>query len=347
MTARSGPQPGQRRRVSADTGSWVRPIGPPDGATLPLRAVATEPGLDLARWATEAADTVRSWLDVHGAVLFRGFGVDLRGFAAVLQAFVGPPSPYLERSSPRTELGNRIYTATDHPADQTIVLHCENSYQREFPRRLVFCCLQPPGAGGATFLADTRRVLSRIRPEVVAGFAEHGVRYVRNYGTGLGMSWREAFQTQQRAHVETYCREQDVDVEWTGRDRLRTRQVRPALAVHPGTGQRVWFNHAVFFHPSSLPEQVNAQVGGQLTEADLPATTCYGDGSPIPAEELDHLRSAYAAERVAVPWERGDVLVVDNLLAAHGREPYTGERQVAVGMGGPLSWDAVRDGANR
>ncbi|WP_245778325.1 TauD/TfdA family dioxygenase [Lentzea xinjiangensis] len=309
--------------------------------------VATESGLDLARWATEAAGTVRSWLDAHGAVLFRGFDVDLNGFAAVLEAFAGAPSPYLERSSPRTELGDRIYTATDHPADQTIVLHCENSYQRAFPRRLVFCCLRPPATGGATTLADTRRVLGRIRPEVLAGFAEHGVRYVRNYGTGLGMSWQEAFQTQQRADVEEYCREQDLEVEWGERDRLRTSQVRPALAVHPDTGDRVWFNHAVFFHPRSLPAQVTAEVGGRLTEADLPATTCYGDGSPILAEDLDHLRSAYAAERVAVPWERGDVLVVDNLLAAHGREPFTGERQVVVGMGGPLTWDAVRDGANR
>ncbi|MFD5823963.1 TauD/TfdA family dioxygenase [Lentzea sp. NPDC060358] len=308
--------------------------------------MATEPGLDLARWATDAVDTVRSWLDRHGALLFQGFGVDLGGFPAVVQAFVGAPSPYLQRSSPRTELGDRIYTATDHPADQTILMHSENSYQRDFPGRLVFCCLRPPMTGGATPLADTRRVLGRIDPEVLAVFAEHGVRYVRNYGTGLGMSWPEAFQTEQRAQVEEYCREQEIGWEWIGRDRLRTSQIRPALAVHPGTGERVWFNHAVFFHTSSLPEQIRSQVG-TLPADDLPAATTYGNGSPIPAKTLDHLRSAYTSEQVAVPWQVGDVLVVDNLLAAHGREPYTGDRKVAVGMGVPLSWDAVRPGASR
>ncbi|ACU37557.1 TauD/TfdA family dioxygenase [Actinosynnema mirum] len=328
--------------MSADPGDWARPIGPPEGATLPLRVVATEPGVDLARWAGDQADRVRSWLDLHGAVLLRGFGVDLDGFPAVVQAFVGAPSPYVQRSSPRTEIGNRIYTATDHPADQTILMHSENSYQRDFPGRLVFCCLRPPATGGATPVADTRRVLARIAPDLVARFAEHGVRYVRNYGTGLGMSWQEAFQTGKRAHVEQYCREQDVDFEWTGPDRLRTSQVRPALAAHPRTGEPVWFNHSVFFHPGSLPEQVRAQVGRRLTDDDLPATTCFGDGSPIPEDALRRLRAAYEAERVSVPWEPGDVLVVDNLLAAHGREPYTGERRVVVGMGDPLTWDAVR-----
>ncbi|SFQ68628.1 TauD/TfdA family dioxygenase [Amycolatopsis rubida] len=348
MTPRaSGPRAGLRRRAPSGPGGGVRPIGPPDGATLPARVLAGEAGTDLGRWASGAEDTVRAWLDVHGAVLFRGFGVRLEGFGAVLRALAGTPSPYRERSSPRTELGDRIYTATDHPADQPILLHNENSYQREFPRRLVFCCLRAADGGGATPLADTRRVLARIRPEVLAGFARRGVRYVRNYGTGLGLSWQEAFQTRQRTQAERHCREQGIDFEWGAGDRLRTSQVRPAVAVHPGTGERVWFNHAVFFHASSLPGEVGAEIRKQVAEADLPANAYYGDGAPIPAEVMDELRAAYAAELVATPWQRGDVLVVDNLLAAHGREPYTGAREVAVGMAGPLSWSAVRDGADR
>ncbi|MCB5909701.1 TauD/TfdA family dioxygenase [Streptomyces pinistramenti] len=342
-----GPQAGRRRREPSRPEDWVRPTGPPAGATLPLQVLAAQTGIDLAHWADRSADTVRTWLDVHGAVLFRGFGVDLDRFGAVLRALAGNPSPYLERSSPRTELGDRIYTATDHPADQPIPLHNENSYQRELPRRLVFCCLRPATTGGATPLADTRKVLGRIRAEMSAGFAERGVRYVRNYGTGLGMDWREAFQTEHRAQVERHCRDQGVEAEWTGGDRLRTSQVRPALAVHPGTGDHVWCNHAVFFHTSSLPTRIGAALRSQFAEADLPVNTYYGDGQPIPEDVLDHLRAAYAAERVAVPWQAGDVLLVDNLLAAHGRQPYTGERRVAVAMAGALSWDAVRAGASR
>ncbi|MFK0289758.1 TauD/TfdA family dioxygenase [Streptomyces sp. NPDC090442] len=343
MTAGTGgPRPGQRRRVSAHPEDWVRTAGLPTGATLPLQVCAAEPGVDLTHWAARSTRRVRTWLDAHGAVLFRGFGVDLDRFGTVLRALAGDPSPYLERSSPRTALGDRVYTATDHPADQPIALHHENSYQREFPQRLVFCCLRPAATGGATPLADARKVLGRIRADVRAGFAERGVRYVRNYGTGLGMSWCEAFQTDRRARVERYCQERDIEVEWVGGDRLRTVQVRPAIAVHPGTGAQVWFNHAVFFHVSSLPAEVCGAVRAQFAEADLPVNTYYGDGEPIPDEVLDHLRAAYAAERTAVPWQSGDVLLVDNLLAAHGREPYTGDRLVAVAMSGPLSWDAAR-----
>ncbi|MEW1653834.1 MULTISPECIES: TauD/TfdA family dioxygenase [unclassified Streptomyces] len=343
MTASTGgPRPGRRRPVPSRPEDWVRTAGPPAGATLPLRVCAAEAGVDLAHWATCSARRVRTWLDVHGAVLFRGFGVDLDRFAAVLRALAGDPSPYLERSSPRTALGDRVYTATDHPADQPIPLHHENSYQREFPQHLVFCCLRPAATGGATPLADARKVLGRIRADVRAGFAERGVRYVRNYHTGLGMDWREAFQTDRRAQVERHCRERDIEVAWGAGDRLRTSQVRPAVAVHPGTGEQVWFNHAVFFHTSSLPAELSAALRTQFTEPDLPLNTYYGDGQPIPDEVLDHLRAAYAAEQVAVEWQAGDVLLVDNLLAAHGRQPYTGDRLVAVAMTAPLSWDAAR-----
>jgi alpha-ketoglutarate-dependent taurine dioxygenase len=31
-------------------------------------------------------------------------------------------------------------------------------------------------------------------------------------------------------------------------------------------------------------------------------------------------------------WEAGDLLMLDNLLAAHGRRPFSGERRIAVAM---------------
>ncbi|MEK8169678.1 TauD/TfdA family dioxygenase [Streptomyces sp. M19] len=149
------------------------------------------------------------------------------------------------------------------------------------------------------------------------------------------MGWREAFQTEHRAQVERHCRERGIATAWRGGGRLRTSQVLPAVAVHPGTREPVWFNHAVFFHVTSLPAEISTALRAQFAEPDLPVNTSYGDGEPIPDEVLDHLRGAYAAERIAVPWQAGDVLLVDNLLAAHGRQPYTGDRRVVVAMTGP------------
>jgi alpha-ketoglutarate-dependent taurine dioxygenase len=339
MTAARGPVVGGRTPVPLTTKDLVQPTG----TLLPYVLRTTEPTVDPVLWATAERDTLKSLVDTYGAVLLRGFGVTLGTFGDVVRAVAGEPQEYVERSSPRTEVGDRIYTATDHPADQTIHLHNENSYQRQFPATLLFCCVAAPRQGGATPVADCRRVLARIEARVVAEFAGKGVRYVRNYGGGLGMSWQEAFQTGDRGEVERRCRDRGIDFEWLGDERLRTGQVRPAIAVHPRTGERVWFNHAVFFHATSLPAAIAPMLRDQLGADNLPATSCYGDGTPIEPDVMDHLRAAYRAESAEVPWQRGDLLVVDNLLAAHGRQPYSGDRKVVVGMAGPLSWDDVRD----
>lgn len=320
--------------MPARTSDWVRPV--PDGPALPLH-VRPHTDVDLAAWAGEHRGTVDGWLSAHGAVLFRGFGVDLGGFAAAAQALGGPALPYRERSSPRRELAPSVFTSTDHPPDQPIPLHNENSYQLEFPARLVFCCVRPADHGGQTPLADCRRVLARIDPAIRQRFQRRAVRYVRTYQPGIGLPWQEAFQDSDRARVRQYCTEQDIRAHWDGDGVLRTEQVRPALAVHPGTGQHVWFNHAAFFHASSLDARTGAALLAQLGERRLPTNTYYGDGSPIDDHTMAHIRAAYAAETVSFTWHTGDVLLVDNLLVAHGRTPYQGQRQVIVSMSGLLS----------
>ena len=39
----------------------------------------------------------------------------------------------------------------------------------------------------------------------------------------------------------------------------------------------------------------------------------------------------------SISWERGDVAVIDNMLASHGRTPFDGERRVLVAMAGSFA----------
>src|SRR5205809_1128837 len=78
----------------------------------------------------------------------------------------------------------------------------------------------------------------------------------RNFNGGVGLSWQTAFGTDDRAEVERYCVQSDIQWEWQDEDRLRTRQIRSAVARHPRTGEPVWFNHIAFFHLSTLEPQV-------------------------------------------------------------------------------------------
>jgi Taurine catabolism dioxygenase TauD, TfdA family len=162
--------------------------------------------------------------------------------------------------------------------------------------------------------------------------------YVRNFGDGFGLSWPEVFGTTSRAEVEAYCRANGIEAEWKGGGRLRTRQVRRAAARHPQTGEWVWFNHATFFHVSTLDEDIRLRLLDEFGEAELPNNTTYGDGSPIEPEVLEELRAAYLRHQVAFPWRAGDVLMLDNMLVAHGREPFEGARRVVAGMADPCQW---------
>jgi alpha-ketoglutarate-dependent taurine dioxygenase len=330
----------RRQPVATDTQTWVR--AEPSEGSLPLRA-HRRADTALATWAAANRDTVDEWLGEHGAVLFTGFDVTLDCLPAVTEALAGTPLPYRERSSPRTQLAEGVYTSTEYPADQTIPLHNENSYQQTHPARLVFCCLRAPESGGATPLADCRRVLRRLPGAVIAKFRHLGVRYVRNFHDRLGLPWTEAFQTEDRAVVEQYCAEHGIRARWRPDGGLRTEQDRPALARHPATGEEVWFNHAAFFHVTSLPPDIARGLIEQFAPEDLPTNTCYGDGTPIEDDTLALIRAAYDAEKRAAPWRQGDLLLVDNLLVAHGREPFTGRRSIAVSMAGELSYtDAGR-----
>ncbi|MEU6882041.1 TauD/TfdA family dioxygenase [Streptomyces sp. NPDC046712] len=312
-----------------------------DGRPLPALVRAAAPGTDLATWIRANRPLVDDLAVRAGAVLFRDFAVtDSAGFRTVMDALSDRVLEYGERSSPRTEVSDGIYTSTEYPADQHILLHNEQSYTDNWPMRIVFCCERPAERGGRTPLADSRRVLAALRPETVEKFERLGVQYVRNYIPGISLSWQEAFQTEDPEQVAAYCAKAGIAVEWVDGGQLRTRQTRPAIHTHPVSGERTWFNHAVFFHITSLPEEISTGLREALDEEDLPYNTYYGDGTPIEDETLAELRAAFTAETTGFDWERGDVLVVENMITAHAREPFEGARRILAAMSDPVRADA-------
>jgi alpha-ketoglutarate-dependent taurine dioxygenase len=300
---------------------------------LPVLARPALEGVSLEAWAGSHREVIDDRLRGTGGILFRGFGLTS---AAELEAFCVALSPelmgYGERSTPRREVEGKVYTSTEYPADQHIPMHNELSYAHHWPRTIWFFCLEPAEEGGATPIADSRLVYRSIDPVVRQRFAEKGVMYVRNFGDGLGLSWREVFQADDPVAVEAYCREAGIEVEWRPGDRLRTRSVRPAVARYPRTGEDLWFNQAHLHHVSSLPAAVREALLEVVAAEDLPFNTFYGDGTEIGEAELDEVRRAYAEASIRFPWQRGDVLMLDNLLIAHGRDPYVGPRKILVAM---------------
>jgi amino acid adenylation domain-containing protein len=304
---------------------------------LPAVARAQAPGVDPAHWAVRERAAILAQLRDTGGVLLRGFATRTVGdFCRFVEALSPHLIHYSERSSPRTEIATGVYTSTDHPPDQPIVLHTEQSYTLNWPMRILFWCETAPTDRGRTPIADTRGVLSRLSPPTVAAFEARGIRYVRNYIPGISLSWQDVFQTEDRAVVESFCRAEDIAFEWLGEDRLRTSQRRPAIRRHPDTGERLWFNHGYFFNLAALPVDVQQGLRASLAEADYPYHTYFGDGGAIPAAMLEEIRAAYDSETVAFDWQQGDILLLDNMRVAHGREPFSGERRIRTAMTDPI-----------
>ena len=308
------------------------------GKMLPLLIEPATSATDLIAWAKANLSQIHAWLNIHGGILFRGFNLSTtEEFESFIVAVSGSLLDYSYRSTPRTLVSGKIYTSTEYPAQQSIPLHNENSYARDWPMKIWFFSMRCATTGGETPIADSRRVYQGIPARIRDLFARKGVMYVRNYGSGLDLSWEEVFQTTNKSEVESYCQSFGLEFEWLPDDRLRTRQVCQAVAQHPGTGEMVWFNQAQLFHISRLKPEVREAMLTIFKEEDLPRNILYGDGAPIDPDDLDQICAVYDQEEIAFPWHQGDVLMLDNMLAAHARKPFSGERKVVVGMAEPYS----------
>jgi len=327
----------QRRqpvRVSAD--DLVQVSDPVDGG--PLIITAAREQLDPAQWAAANRESLLEKLRSQGGVLLRGF-VPLaeQELAAFVRVFAGDVMEYTYASTPRTRQSVGVYTATEYPPDQTIPLHNELAYSRSWPLRLAFLCVRPADEGGRTPLADCRDVYRGIPPDLRARFSEKGVLYVRNYVGRLDLPWQRVFGTSSKSEVEEFCARSSIEVEWRPNDGLRTRQRCPAVARHPESGEIVWFNQVALFYVSALAAEVRQSVTELRAEEDLPRHCFYGDGAQIAADDVGRIRQAYDESTRLFDWRVGDLLLLDNMLMAHGRHPYRGTRRLLVAMGGRVN----------
>ena len=295
-------------------------------------------GLNLNAWARNNKDFLDSNLLKHGALLFRHFGAQpVEDFDQFIQTTSGQLLDYTYRSTPRTRVSGKIYTSTEYPPEMSIPMHNENSYSRNWAMKLFFLSVIPAEQGGETPFADSRRMYEKIDPEIREKFIRKNVMYVRNYGDDIDLSWQNVFQTTSRAEVEHYCRKAGISFEWLGNDRLRTRQICQSVARHPKTGEMVWFNQANLFHISSLPPEVQQSLLSNFGEEFLPRNAYFGDGERIEDAVIEHINQVYEREWVAFFWREGDIVMLDNMLAAHGRKPFRGQRKIVVGMSEPFS----------
>ena len=322
MSASQISLPGQRR----DDDSAVFPlVYAPDHADItPTETHA---------WIRQQAGRLVHLASVHGALLFRGFPVHSdEDFDAFVAAFGLTNFTYEDSLSNavRTNRTERVFTANEAPADVSICLHHEMAQTPIYPSRLFFFCEQAAEQGGATPLCRSDVLYARMQqelPEFTAHCAEQGLLYSHvmpdqdDAGSGMGRSWRSTWNASTRAEAERRMAELDYSWQWQEDGCLKvTTPVIPAV-MELADGRTTFFN-----------QLIAAFAGWKDSRNDPSRSITFGDGARLDAGIMDQVIAMAEELTYDTPWQTGDVALVDNFVAMHGRRTFTGTRKVLASL---------------
>jgi alpha-ketoglutarate-dependent taurine dioxygenase len=224
------------------------------------------------------------------------------------------------------------------------------AYTDNPPDALAFFCEIPAEAGGETTVADARLVTSRLDRSVLARFEAKGVGIRRTLPTpeslakkpGIPKAWTDVFETTDRDEVERIARDRGWTVSWLPDNSVQLWQaLLPGFRSHPRTGERVWFNQVHYHSPECTLRW--AERDGRLDQVaqikqaivDYPEMLDYAfhsDGTRVSADDANHIWDVIEQSEIPVSWRAGDVLLLDNILAMHGRRSFRGTRRILAAM---------------
>ncbi len=284
-------------------------------------------------WLGENKERLLEQLSRHGAILFRGLPVNSDSdFDSVIQSFGLKNFTYAESLSNavRRNRTERVFTANEAPESVSIFLHHEMAQTPVYPSKLFFYCEQAAHSGGATPLGRSDILLQELTkqaPEFVAACLKLGVRYsnvmpnIDDLESGQGRSWRSTLSTDDKSAAEDKLRKLGYQWEWLEQDSLRvTTAVLPAVR-ETDNGRQVFFN-----------QLIAAFRGWKDTRNATEKSIRFGDDSAISTQAM--AKAIHIGDELSfdIPWQSGDVALVDNFLVMHGRRPFEGQRRVLASL---------------
>lgn len=332
-------------RVFAVEERWMEDAKTFKGRPLPLtlspsEQTSTAPS-DLIDWVGRHKESVLQRALTNGAVLLRGWNVSAEDFADVFESLDLETYPYVGGAAPRhMVVRDVVYTTNESPPSEPIPFHHEMAQVPNPPNYVAFYCEREPSRGGETPIILSRVVSDYFRtmyPEFYAQVAEMGVRYVRTMPlendntSAIGRSWKSTFGVETREEAERVMRELGTTWTWLENGDCRTTTATvPALRAEARLGNVRMFFNAI----------VAAYTGWVDSRNDPTKSVQLGDGTPLNEEQgkaLLDIQRFQMEQRTVFSWKKGDVLIIDNRVVMHSRNPFADDktRRILAAIGGP------------
>ncbi|CAL1378286.1 unnamed protein product [Linum trigynum] len=276
---------------------------------------------------------LESLLHETGAILFRGFPLSTASqFNQVVEAFGFPDYPYVGGGASRTKVVGRVFTANESPPDQKIPFHHEMAHVPEFPTKLMFFCEVEPRSGGETPIVLSHMVYERMKekyPEFVDKLEEEGLLSNRilaeedDPSSAIGRGWKSIFSTNDKHVAHERAAKLGMKLEWIDDGSLARTTVgpMPAIKYDKSRDRKVWFNGMVPSYTAFGDER-----------NDPTKTIAFGNGDPLPGDVVYGCLRIMEEESVAIPWQKGDILLIDNSAVLHARKLFTPPRRVLAAL---------------
>lgn len=337
-------------KVAVDSLSNVRAYRRASGGP-PLFVVAEAGRFTTISEAVDWARAHRPALDQlileYGGIVLRDFPIRTsEDFNQFINVFPMYSRGYVGGGSPRKKITGKVMEATQLSGTMTITLHSEMGYQRTYPPRIAFFCQKPADVGGETIIGSARELTKRIPAALREKLERLGVRSIRNFapaGSSREMAvtdhpdkrgWDEVFDTDSKEEVERACADMGMTPIWNEDGTLTLVSELEPLERHPRTGEPLYRTQT---HTNRTFERGDLKAVTQQLRASqkMPSGHSFRNGEPMSDEEADAIDRIYRDITIAWPWQSGDVMILDNLQVHHGRNPYSGSRNVQVAL---LDW---------
>lgn len=271
-------------------------VQPPSVDRIYALVCPEEPSEQLS---TLDASLVKDIYETHGAVLFRGFALDLDCFRQFTEKFCS--TSVFNESAGRETVDAARNIQTVNLGTDPFPLHPELSREPWKPDVCFFACQVAPTIGGETVICD-------------------GVDLVRN----LPSDFAEALRTRRLIYIRPV--EQEELLYWFGthrptKDMLSAPASNCPFSFRLLNGRLVRYFTAPFFHKTMFSE--DSAFGSFLLFARYYLNNnqipLFDDGSIVPDELLDVIKKVGDRLTVAISWEENDLIMLDNSRFMHGR----------------------------